>query len=74
MGEAVNPAQKLLRWFATEHISDPEVRAIIDSFGALARTVADRTVGTEGTTAVRKLIEAKDAAVRDYIQGKDSPE
>lgn len=70
----MNPAQKLLRWFATEHISDPEIRDLIDRFRVLATSVANTTVGTEGTTAVRKLIEAKDAAVRDYIQGKDSPE
>jgi hypothetical protein len=70
VGEAVNPAQKLLRWFDTEHLSD-ELATVVEPFGLVAKAVADRTVGTEGTTAVRKLIEAKDCAVRDYIQGKE---
>lgn len=70
MGEAVNPAQKLLRWFDTEHLSD-ELGLIVEPFGLVAKAVADRTVGPDGTTAVRKLIEAKDCAVRDYIEGRD---
>lgn len=66
----MNPAQKLLRWFDTEHLR-PELAAIVEPFGLVAKTVADATVGPEGTTAVRKLIEAKDCAVRDYIEGKE---
>jgi hypothetical protein len=70
VGEAVNPAQKLLRWFDTGHLSD-ELGLIVEPFGLVAKAVADRTVGPDGTTAVRKLIEAKDCAVRDYIEGRD---
>jgi hypothetical protein len=66
----VNPAQQLLRWFDTMHLSD-ELGQVVEPFGLVAKTVADRAVGAEGTTAVRKLIEAKDAAVRDYIAGKE---
>lgn len=67
----MNPAQKLLRWFDTTHMDD-EKALIVEPFGLVAKAVADRTVGPEGTTAVRKLIEAKDCAVRDYIEGKDT--
>lgn len=66
----MNPAQKLLRWFDTEHLS-PELATVVRPFVVLATDVANRTAGPEGTTAVRKLIEAKDCAVRDYIEGKD---
>lgn len=67
----MNPAQKLLRWFATDHITDPAVANIILKFGDLAAQVASTTVGPEGTIAVRKLIEAKDAAVRSHIEWKE---
>ena len=67
----MNPAQRLLRWFDTTHL-DPDKAAIVEPFGLVAKAVADRTVGPEGTTAVRKLIEAKDCAVRDYIEGRES--
>jgi hypothetical protein len=66
----VTPAQQLLRWFDTTHLSD-ELGHVVEPFGLVAKSVADRAVGPEGTTAVRKLIEAKDCAVRDYIEGKD---
>ena len=69
----MNPAQKLLRWFSTEHLP-ADVAAIVEPFGLVAKAVADATVGPEGTTAVRKLIEAKDCAVRDYIERKDNRE
>lgn len=67
----MNPAQQLLRWFDTRHLPE-DVALIVEPFGLVAKTVADRAVGTEGMTAVRKLIEAKDAAVRDYIQARDA--
>lgn len=67
----MNPAQQLLRWFDTSHLSD-ELGVIVEPFGLVAKAVADRTVSSEGTTAVRKLIEAKDAAVRDYIAGRET--
>lgn len=66
----MNPAQRLLRWFDTRHLPE-DVALIVEPFGLVAKDVADSAVGTEGTTAVRKLIEAKDCAVRDYIQGRD---
>lgn len=67
----MNPAQRLLRWFATDHLP-ADVAEIVRPFGQLATSVANKTVGPEGTTAVRKLIEAKDCAVRDYIEWKES--
>jgi hypothetical protein len=71
VGEAVNPAQKLLRWFDTKHLAD-DVADVVSPFARLATVVANNAIGSEGTTAVRKLLEAKDCAVRDYIEGKDS--
>lgn len=68
--QTLNPAQKLLRWFDTTHLPD-DLGLIVEPFGLVAKAVADRTVGPEGTTAVRKLIEAKDCAVRDYIEARD---
>lgn len=67
----MNPAQQLLRWFDTGHMTDPAVIALVGMFRATAEVVANSTVSAEGTTAVRKLLEAKDCAVRDYIQGRD---
>ena len=66
----MNPAQRLLRWFDTTHLSD-ELGLVVEPFGLVAKAVADRAAGPEGTTAVRKLIEAKDCAVRDYIEARD---
>lgn len=66
----MNPAQRLLRWFATEHLP-ADVAEVVRPFRDLATVHADATVGTEGTVAVRKLIEAKDAAVRNYIERRD---
>lgn len=67
----MNPAQQLLRWFDTSHMTDPAMVALVGMFRATAEVVANATVGPEGTTAVRKLIEAKDCACRDYIQRRD---
>lgn len=67
----MNPAQKLLRWFDTTHLP-PDLAQVVSPFRSLAEAVAERCAGPEGTTAVRKLIEAKDCAVRDYIEGKEA--
>lgn len=67
----MNEAQKLLRWFDTGHMTDPAVIALVGMFRATAEVVANAMVGAEAEAAVRKLLEAKDCAVRDYIQGRD---
>lgn len=45
--------------------------ALVGMFRATAEVVAQNCAGPEGTTSVRKLIEAKDCACRDYIEGKE---
>lgn len=66
----MNPAEKLLRWFSTDHLTDPELILVVGQFGELAARVAAGPVGAESTTAVRKLIEAKDCACRAVIEGR----
>lgn len=56
--------ERMLRWFAYEHLP-PNLRGVSASFADLAREVCDRCEpGPERTVALRKLLEAKDAAVR----------
>jgi hypothetical protein len=57
----------LLRWFAYDHLRD-DLRAVSQPFGELAHTIAERLPdGPELTTCLRKLLEAKDCAVRAAI-------
>lgn len=59
---------EILRWFTFAHITDARARALSASFARLAFSVA-RTLddGAERATTLRKLLEAKDAAVRARI-------
>ena len=75
MGEDLHPAVAgVLRHFRYDHLP-PRLQAISKPFASLAREVAGRTIadvasenepadGPETTVALRKLLEAKDAAVR----------
>ena len=54
----------MLKWFAYEHLPDA-LRAISRPFSELAEVVVNLCEpGPERTVALRKLLEAKDAAVR----------
>lgn len=54
----------ILRFFAYSHLPD-RLRAVSEPFGKLARDlVATLPPSAELSTALRKLLEAKDAAVR----------
>lgn len=54
----------MLKWFAYEHLPDA-LRAISRPFSELAEIVVNLCEpGPERTVALRKLLEAKDAAVR----------
>ena len=54
----------LLQFFAYEHLP-PHLRAVSKPFGDLAATLAQTLPGNpESTVALRKLLEAKDCAVR----------
>lgn len=56
--------ERMLKWFAFSHL--PEKLQIASApFGELAQHVVDTIApGPERTVALRKLLEAKDAAVR----------
>lgn len=56
----------LLRWFDSGHLPK-HLAEVSDKFGELAYWVADRASGAEVTTAVRKILEAKDCAVRAAV-------
>lgn len=55
----------ILRYFEFAHLSSGVLRATSSKFHALATNI-DETLpdGPEKSTALRKLLEAKDAAVR----------
>lgn len=58
---------KLLQFFAYEHLP-AHLQTVSKPFGDLAREMA-RTLplNSESTTALRKLLEAKDCAVRSIV-------
>lgn len=64
----VHPAiAALLKFFAFDHLP-PHLQEISRPFGELARVVADRAPqNPETTVALRKLLEAKDCAVRAVL-------
>ena len=68
----MTPEHPLLRWFDTEHIRDEEIAYTITQFRAVAEQV-DLNIpnGAEKTAALRKLVEAKDAACRAVIEGRE---
>lgn len=54
----------VLRYFETDHLAEP-LRTISEPFRRLARQLDESLpTGPELSTALRKLLEAKDAAVR----------
>lgn len=65
MNEA--PADPIMQFFGYAHLK-PEMQAVSKPFGQLAeKIVADLPRNPERTVALRKLLEAKDAAVRASI-------
>lgn len=59
--------EPLLQFFAFEHLK-PELRAVSAPFGELARKIVETLPrNPERTVALRKLLEAKDCAVRAYL-------
>lgn len=58
----------ILRYFEFEHLPD-DLRAVSRHFAVLAKWVDDElSAGAEKSTALRKLLEAKDAAVRAALE------
>jgi hypothetical protein len=59
--------QNLLQFFAYEHLP-PHLQTVSKPFGDLARELAGSLpLNAESTTALRKLLEAKDCAVRAIL-------
>lgn len=55
---------RMLKWFAYGHLPEP-LSEVSRAFHQLAHAIAlDVDPGPERTVAMRKLLEAKDAAVR----------
>lgn len=58
---------RMMKWFAFEHLP-PHLKVVSERFCMLARHIADSIeAGPERTVALRKLLEAKDAAVRACV-------
>lgn len=56
--------ERMLKWFAYSHLPE-KLQAASKPFGDLAEALVENTQpGPERTVALRKLLEAKDAAVR----------
>ena len=53
----------VLQFFHYAHLNEP-LRSISEAFASLAQKVADGAQNHETAIALRKLLEAKDAAVR----------
>lgn len=58
---------RMMQFFAYEHLP-PHLQAVSKPFGELAqKLVADLKPNPERTVALRKLLEAKDCAVRALL-------
>ena len=58
---------RMMQFFAYEHLP-PHLQAVSKPFGLLAQQVVETLPGNpERTTALRKLLEAKDCAVRALL-------
>lgn len=60
------PVARVLRYFRYEHLPAP-LQAVSRPFAELADLVARSSSNPETTVALRKLLEAKDAAVRAVL-------
>ena len=60
----MEPKEHIIQFFAYEHLP-PHLQEISKPFGLLAATIVETLPrNPERTVALRKLLEAKDAAVR----------
>ena len=63
-----NDTEYLSQFFAYEHLTSPELRAVSALFANLAqRLITELPKNPERTVALRKLLEAKDAGVRALL-------
>jgi hypothetical protein len=59
----MTPGEAILRHFTYDHLP-AELAAVSKPFSELANALDAQLAGPETTTALRKLLEAKDCAVR----------
>lgn len=59
----MTPGEAMMRHFTYDHLPQ-ELQMVSAPFAELASTIDQHCVGPETTTALRKLLEAKDCAVR----------
>ncbi len=58
----------ILRWFNGDHLPSAQARILVAMFLSLAEQIVEETApGAEQSVALRKLLEAKDAAVRALL-------
>lgn len=61
------PTEHIMQFFAYAHLP-PHLQAVSEPFGALATVIVEKLPrNPERTVALRKLLEAKDAAVRALL-------
>jgi len=70
-GRIMENAADLLRFFDYKHLP-PDLQAVSAPFAGLAYTVAEGPDDPEMRMALRKLLEAKDCAVRAHIAQRDA--
>lgn len=64
LGLVEKPEERMLKWFEFAHLPEA-LQAVSKPFGELAQLMVSTVeYGPERTVALRKLLEAKDAAVR----------
>jgi len=62
------PEERMLKWFEYEHLP-PHLRSASRPFCGVAKKIVNEIEpGPERTVALRKLLEAKDAAVRAKLK------
>lgn len=62
----------MIRWFECAHLPS-DLQAVARPFGALAVSLMELSESPECQVALRKLLEAKDAAVRAAIDCRARP-
>ena len=68
-----DPRAATLKWFSYAHLPQ-ELQDVSAQFAVVASWMYSAIPqGPEATVAMRKLLEAKDAAVRGWIDGKKNP-
>ena len=66
LAEVTAPVAHVLQYFRFGHLPE-RLRLVSAPFASLAVEVARRSANPETTVALRKLLEAKDAAVRAVV-------